>query len=94
MGSVPDLFILSKTAQKSLNASGLEDASSSGGLPGLHPPPGPFTLDALHAAQGVVEGVEGARFTASLRWEVLFHFLDNHYQLFRHSVSVSLFTER
>lgn len=47
-----------------------------------------------HTAEGVAEGGQGARFVVSVRREVLFHFLDNHGQFFRDSVSVLLFTLR
>lgn len=49
-------------------------------------------LNAVHTAEGVAEGVQGARFSVFVRREVLFHFLDNPGQFFGDSVSVLLFT--
>lgn len=52
------------------------------------------TLNAVHTAEGVAEGVQGARFRVFVPREVLFHFLDNPGQFFGDSVSVLLFTVR
>ena len=54
----------------------------------------PFTLYTAHTAKGIVKGIQRAWFTMSFRWEVVFHFLDNHYKFFRNSVSILLFTVR
>lgn len=51
-----------------------------------------FTLYAVYAEKGIVESIHGAWLTVSLRWEVFFHFLHNHYKFFRNSVSILLFT--
>lgn len=48
-------------------------------------------LYAVHTAEGIAEGIQGARFTVSPRREVFFHFSDNHDQFFRNSVPVLLF---
>lgn len=63
-------------------------------LPGLYFFSRAFTLYSVHAAKGIVEGIDTAWLPVSPRWEVFFHFLHKHYKFFRNSVSILLFTVR